>query len=74
VIRVRCQERDRLPCKDLCLHFYLARREYSECCVNFSFGAGIQDDEFHAQSLRGLLRILYLGLKARARWIRKEAD
>jgi hypothetical protein len=41
---------------------------------NFPQSAGIQDDEFHAQSLRGLLRILYLGLKARARWIRKEAD
>jgi len=48
--------------------------KFSECCINFSFGTGVQDDEFHAQSLRGLLRIFYLGLKARARWIGKEAD
>src|SRR5262249_32687788 len=35
-----------------------------ECRVNFSLGAGVQDEEFDAQSLRGLLSIFYLGLKA----------
>ena len=40
--------------------------------VNFSLGTCVQDHEFHAQSRRGLLRIRYLGLKARTRWIGKE--
>ena len=40
--------------------------KFGECRVNFSLGTGIQDDEFDAQSLRGLLRVFYLGLKTRA--------
>ena len=47
--------------------------KFSECRVNFSLGTCVQDHEFHAQSRRGLLRIRYLGLKARTRWIGKEA-
>src|SRR5215470_3374304 len=39
-------------------------RKFGKCRVNFSLGAGIQDEEFDAQSLRGLLRIFYLRLKA----------
>src|SRR5262249_54104381 len=48
--------------------------KFGECCVNFSLGTGIQDDEIDAQSLRGLLRVLYLRLETRTRWIGKEAD
>jgi len=47
-------------------------RKLGECRVNFSLSAGIQDNEFHAKSPRGLLRIFHLGLETRA--ARKPTD
>jgi hypothetical protein len=47
-------------------------RKFGKCRVNFSLGAGIQDEEFDAQSLRGLPCIFHLRLKAWARRIDKE--
>ena len=48
------------------------RDKFGECRVNFALGTGIQDDKFHAQSLRRRVHLRFRPLKAGARWIGEE--